>query len=152
MAITVPGGPASDLSLGQCRAHSTRRRLAQLQRQPSEGRLDGVAEQSASRVTEDMVTRASKVLWTEVNPEYQVDPRDFTDADIAAGKLREADEADTAQNRAIVRRVLEAAFPDAWLPDDVRELLTDLAQGGHVDADVTMLASQLLAKYSQQVL
>ena len=58
-----------------------------------------------------MVTRASKALWTEVNPEYQVDPRDFTDADIAAGKLREADDADTAQNRAIVRRVLEAAFP-----------------------------------------
>jgi len=109
-----------------------------------------VAEQSASRVTEDMVTRASRALWTEVNPEYQVDPRDFTDADIAAGKLREADEADTAQNRAIVGRVLEAAFPDAWLPDDVRELLADLAQGGYVDADVTMLASQLLAKYSQQ--
>jgi hypothetical protein len=43
-----------------------------------------------------------------------------------------------------------AAFPDAWLPDDVRELLADLAQGGYVDADVTMLASQLLAKYSQQ--
>jgi hypothetical protein len=78
-----------------------------------------------------MVTRASRALWTEVNPEYQVDPRDFTDADIAAGKLREADEADTAQNRAIVRRVLEAAFPDAWLPDDVRELLADLAQGGY---------------------
>ena len=97
-----------------------------------------------------MVTRASKALWTEVNPEYQADPRDFTDADIAAGKLREADEADTAQNRAIVRGVLEAAFPDAWLPDDVRELLTDLARGGYVDADVTMLASQLLAKYSQQ--
>jgi hypothetical protein len=126
------------------------RRLGQLQRQPSEGRLDGVAEQSASRVTEDMVTRASKALWTEVNPEYQADPRDFTDADIAAGKLRQADDADTAQNRAIVRRVLEAAFPGAWLPDDVRELLTDLAQGGYVDADVTMLASQLLAKYSQQ--
>ena len=30
------------------------------------------------------------------------------------------------------------------------ELLTDLAQDGYVDADVTMLASQLLAKYSQQ--
>ena len=43
-----------------------------------------------------MVTRASKALWTEVNPEYQADPRDFTDADIAAGKLREADDADTA--------------------------------------------------------
>ena len=97
-----------------------------------------------------MVTRASHVLWTEVNPEYQADPRDFTDADIAAGKLREADDADTAQNRAIVRRVLEAVFPDAWLPDDVRELLTDLAQGGCVDADVTMLASQLLAKYSSR--
>jgi hypothetical protein len=97
-----------------------------------------------------MVTRASHVLWTEVNPEYQADPRDFTDADIAAGKLREADDADTAQNRAIVRRVLEAAFPDAWLPDDVRELLTDLAEGGYVDADVTMLASQLLAKYSSR--
>lgn len=144
------GGPARDLSLGQCRTHSTRRRLARLQRQPSEGKARRVAEQSASRVTEDMVTRASKVLWTEVNPEYQVDPRDFTDADIAAGKLREADEADTAQNRAIVRRVLEAAFPDAWLPDDVRELLTDLAQGGYVVADVTMLASQLLTKYRQQ--
>ena len=144
------GGPASDLSLGQRRTHSTRRRLARLQRQPSEGKARRVAEQSASRVTEDMVTRASKVLWTEVNPEYQVDPRDFTDADIAAGKLREADDADTAQNRAIVRRVLEAAFPDAWLPDDVRELLTDLAQGGYADADATMLASQLLAKYSQQ--
>ncbi len=97
-----------------------------------------------------MVTRASHVLWTEVNPEYQADPRDFTDADIAAGKLREADDADTAQNRAIVRRVLEAAFPDAWLPDDVRELLTDLAEGGYVDADVTMLASRLLAKYSSR--
>ncbi len=97
-----------------------------------------------------MVSRASHVLWTEVNPEYQADPRDFTDADIAAGKLREADDADTAQNRAIVRRVLEAAFPDAWLPDDVRELLTDLAEGGYVDADVTMLASRLLAKYSSR--
>ncbi len=105
---------------------------------------------NASRVTEDMVTRASRVLWTEVNPEYQADMRDFTDADIAAGKLREADDADIAENRAIVRRVLEAAFPDAWLPDDVRELLTDLAHGGYVDADVTMLASQLLAKYSQE--
>ena len=81
-------------------------------------------------VTEDMVTRASHVLWTEVNPEYQADVRDFTDADIAAGKLREADDADIAENRAIVRRVLEAAFPDAWLPDDVRELLTDLSFGG----------------------
>ena len=109
-----------------------------------------MAEQNAPRVTEDMVTRASHVLWTEVNPEYQADISDFTDADIAAGKLREADDADTAQNRAIVRRVLEAAFPDAWLSDDVRELLTDLAQGGYVDADVTMRASQLLAKYSQE--
>ena len=97
-----------------------------------------------------MVTRASHVLWTEVNPEYQADISDFTDADIAAGKLREADDADTVQNRAIVRRVLEAAFPDAWLSDDVRELLTDLAQGGYVDADVTMRASQLLAKYSRE--
>ncbi len=105
---------------------------------------------NASRVTEDMVTRASRVLWTEVNPEYQTDMRDFTDADIAAGKLREADDADIAENRAIVRRVLEAAFPDAWLPDDVRELLTYLAQGGYVDADVTMQASQVLAKYSQE--
>ncbi len=85
-----------------------------------------MAEQNAPGVTEDMVTRASHVLWTEVNPEYQADISDFTDADIAAGKLREADDADTAQNRAIVRRVLEAAFPDAWLSDDVRELLTDL--------------------------
>ncbi len=76
-----------------------------------------------------MVTRASRVLWVEVNPEYQADPRDFTDADIAAGKLREADDADIAQNRAIVRRVLEAAFPGGWLPDDVRELLTDLGGG-----------------------
>ena len=89
-------------------------------------------------------------MWTEVNPEYQADMRDFTDADIAAGKLREADDADIAENRAIVRRVLEAAFPDAWLPDDVRELLTDLAEGGYVDTDVTMLASQLLAKYSSR--
>jgi hypothetical protein len=97
-----------------------------------------------------MVTRASRALRTEVNPEYQVDPRDFTDAGIAAGKLREADDADTAQNRAIVRRVLETASPGAWLPDDVRELLTDLAQGGYIDADITMPASQLLAKYSQQ--
>jgi hypothetical protein len=97
-----------------------------------------------------MVTRASHVLWTEVEPEYQADPGDFTDADIAAGKLREADEADIAQNRAIVRRVLEAAFPGAWLPDDVRELLTGLAEGGYADADVTMLASQLLAKYSSR--
>ena len=108
-----------------------------------------MAEQSAPRVTEDMVTRASKALWTEVSPEYQADPRDFTDADIAAGKLRQANDADTAQNRAIVRRVLEAAFPGAWLPDDVRELLTGLVQGGYADAAVTMLASQLLAKYSQ---
>ena len=30
------------------------------------------------------------------------------------------------------------------------ELLTDLAQGGYVDADVTMRASQLLAKYSRE--
>jgi hypothetical protein len=87
-----------------------------------------MADRRASRVTEDMVTRASMVLWTEVDPVYQVDARDFTDADVAAGKLREADDADVAANRAIVRHVLEAAFPP--LPDDVRELLTELAMGG----------------------
>jgi hypothetical protein len=87
-----------------------------------------MADQSASRVTEDMVTRASMVLWTEVDPVYQADARDFTDADIAAGKLRDADDADVAANRAIVRHVLEAAFPP--LPDDVRELLNELAMGG----------------------
>jgi len=87
-----------------------------------------MAGQSASRVTEDMVTRASMVLWTEVDPVYQVDPRDFTDADVAAGKLRDADDADVAANRAIVRHVLDAAFPP--LPDDVRELLNELAMGG----------------------
>ena len=87
-----------------------------------------MADQSASRVTEDMVTRASMVLWTEVDPVYQADARDFTDADVAAGKLREADDADVAANRAIVRHVLEAAFPP--LPDDVRELLNELAMGG----------------------
>ena len=87
-----------------------------------------MAGQSASRVTEDMVTRASMVLWTEVDPVYQADARDFTDADVAAGKLRDADDADAAANRAIVRHVLEAAFPP--LPDDVRELLNELAMGG----------------------
>jgi hypothetical protein len=87
-----------------------------------------MADQSASRVTEDMVTRASMVLWAEVDPVYQADARDFTDADIAAGKLREADDADVAANRAIVRHVLEAAFPP--VPDDVRELLNELAMGG----------------------
>jgi hypothetical protein len=87
-----------------------------------------MAGQSASRVTEDMVTRASIMLWTEVDPVYQVDPRDYTDADVAAGKLRDADDADVAANRAIVRHVLEAAFPP--LPDDVRELLNELAMGG----------------------
>jgi hypothetical protein len=87
-----------------------------------------MADQSASRVTEDMVTRASMVLWAEVDPVYQADARDFTDADVAAGKLREADEADVAANRAIVRHVLEAAFPP--VPDDVRELLNELAMGG----------------------
>ena len=87
-----------------------------------------MAGHSASRVTEDMVTRASMVLWTEVDPVYQVDPRDYTDADVAAGKLRDADDADVAANRAIVRHVLEAAFPP--LPDDVRELLNELAMGG----------------------
>ena len=87
-----------------------------------------MADQSASRVTEDMVTRASMVLWTEVDPVYQADARDFTDADVAAGKLRDADDADAAANRAIVRHVLEAAFPP--LPDDVRELLNELAMGG----------------------
>jgi uridylate kinase len=70
-----------------------------------------MADQSASHVTEDMVTRASMVLWTEVDPVYQADPRDYTDADVAAGKLRDADDADVAANRAIVRHVLEAAFP-----------------------------------------
>ena len=87
-----------------------------------------MAGQSASRVTEDMVTRASMVLWTEVDPVYQADARDFTDADVAAGKLRDADDADAAANRAIVRHVLEAAFPP--LPDEVRELLNELAMGG----------------------
>ena len=87
-----------------------------------------MADQSASRVTEDMVTRASMVLWTEVDPVYQADARDFTDEDVAAGKLRDADDADVAANRAIVRHVLEAAFPP--LPDDVRELLNELAMGG----------------------
>jgi hypothetical protein len=70
-----------------------------------------MVDQTASRVTEDMVTRASMVLWTEVDPVYQADARDFTDADVAAGKLREADDADVAANRAIVRHVLQAAFP-----------------------------------------
>ena len=87
-----------------------------------------MADQTASRVTEDMVTRASMVLWTEVDPVYQADARDFTDADVAAGKLRQADDADIAANRAIVRHVLEAAFPP--LPDDVRGLLNELATGG----------------------
>jgi hypothetical protein len=87
-----------------------------------------MADQSASHVTEDMVTRASMVLWTEVDPVYQADPRDYTDADVAAGKLRDADDADVAANRAIVRHVLEAAFPP--LPDDVRGLLNELAMGG----------------------
>lgn len=87
-----------------------------------------MADQTASRVTEDMVTRASIALWTEVDPVYQVDPRDFTDADVAAGRLREADDADVAANRAIVRHVLEAAFPP--LPDDVCELLRELAMRG----------------------
>jgi len=150
MATTVPAAKPAAHPRDNAVATARGAGSPSCSRSPAGGRLDGGAEQSASRVTEDMVTRASNALWTEVNPEYQVDPRDFTDADIAAGKLREADEADTAQNRAIVRRVLQAAFPDAWLPDDVRELLTDLAQGGYVDAGVTMLASQLLAKYSQQ--
>jgi len=84
-----------------------------------------MAGHSASRVTEDMVTRASMVLWTEENPVYQAGPRDCTDADVAAGKLRDADDADAAANRAIVRHVPEAAFPP--LPDDVRELLNEPA-------------------------
>jgi hypothetical protein len=47
---------------------------------------------------------------------------------VAAGKFREADDADVAANRAIVRHVLEAAFPP--LPGDVRGLLNELATGG----------------------
>lgn len=79
-----------------------------------------------------MVTRASRVLWTEVNPEYQADMRDFTAADIAAGKLREADDADIAENRAIVRRVLEAALQgtvDEQLLEKIRVHPGDTGQG-----------------------
>src|SRR5208282_3165414 len=107
-----------------CRQPVTPGRLAPPSPRPNKVLLGAMDEQSASRVTDDMVTRSSRALWLEVNPEYQADIRRFTDADIAAGKLREADDAATAANRAIVRRVLEAAF--LLLPDDVRELLGEI--------------------------
>jgi hypothetical protein len=112
---------------------------------------------TASRVTEEMVTRASRVLWTEVNPEYQADPRDFTDADIAAGKLREADDTDIAENRAIVRRVLEAALQDAadeQLLKKIRVRPDDTGQGRviatHPD-DGTFAATEIAFPAGQAV-
>lgn len=51
-------------------------------------------------VTDEMVTRAYRVLMEEVNPPYSVDVRRFTAEDINNGKLK----------RAIVRRALEAAI------------------------------------------
>ncbi len=112
---------------------------------------------NASRVTEEMVTRASRVLWTEVSPEYQADPRDFSDADIAAGKLREADDTDVAENRAIVRRVLEAALQhtvDEQLLEKIRVRPGDTGQGRviatHPD-DGTFAATEIAFPAGQAV-
>lgn len=62
------------------------------------------------QVTEDMVTAAMKELREEVFLPYSADVRDFSDEDVKAGLLRKADDAAEEQNRALVRRALEAAL------------------------------------------
>jgi hypothetical protein len=79
-----------------------------------------------------MVTRASEVLWSEVSPAHLANVHDFTDADIAAGKLHEADSEATAENRAIVRRVLEAAVLGLGSSVVVTEYANDLSGGWHL--------------------
>lgn len=60
-------------------------------------------------VTEDMVTAAMKKLREELFLPYAADIRDFTNEEVKFGKLREADDGAEEQNRALVRRALEAA-------------------------------------------
>ena len=64
----------------------------------------------SKRITEDMVTRASEILWDEAIPPAMADVRDFTDEEVKRGDLRKADKACARQNRDLVRRVLEAAM------------------------------------------
>lgn len=64
-------------------------------------------------ITEDMVTRASEILWSETCPPAMADSRDFTDEEVKRGELKKADEACTVENRDLVRRALEAAMNPA---------------------------------------
>lgn len=61
-------------------------------------------------VTEDMITRASLVLWEEASQPYFADCRNFTDEDVTNGELRRADKDCLEKNRSLVRRALEAAL------------------------------------------
>lgn len=82
------------------------------------------------RVTEDMVTRGAEVLWAEVPLAHLVNIRDFPDLDT--DQLCEADAEATAQNRAIVRRVLEAAVLGIGSSVVVTEYANDMAGGFHL--------------------
>jgi hypothetical protein len=64
------------------------------------------------QVTEEMVTRASEVLWKEACQPYMADVKFFTDEDIKIGKLKVFDDRCTEMNRDLVRRALEAALEE----------------------------------------
>lgn len=62
------------------------------------------------QITEQMITRASEVLWSEAIPPAMADVNNFTDAQVTNGELRKADEACDRENRDLVRRALERAL------------------------------------------
>ena len=70
-----------------------------------EGRRSSVVD-----ITEDMIDRASRVLWEEASLPYIADIRHFTDEDVRNGELRRADNDCEEKNRSLVRRALEAAL------------------------------------------
>ena len=61
-------------------------------------------------ITEDMITNASRVLWSEAIPPYLSNVMDFTDEEVKAGLLRKADDECRKLNRELVRRAIEAAL------------------------------------------
>ena len=62
------------------------------------------------KVTDAMVEAAGRVLFFECDPPYTAHVNDFTDAQIEAGELREADKEAHRLNSDLVRRALIAAF------------------------------------------
>lgn len=67
------------------------------------------------QVTEEMVSAAMKELREELFLPYSADIRDFTKEEVKAGLLRKADDAAEEQNRALVRRALEAALTEKMI-------------------------------------